>query len=101
MNPDAYGMLGILNRAGFIRFGEGMEKGFRKGYLLLLAKDASPRILKTFEEAAKANSLPIYYANTKQELGAPLGRDALTAVLVTSQKGASSLLKKLQKGETS
>ena len=101
MNEAAYGMLGILNRAGLTRFGPNLEKELRKGALLLLAKDASPKILASYERNAEALRLPIHYIPSKAELGAPLGRDELTAVLITSRKGAASLLEKLQKGEQS
>ena len=96
MNRDAAGMLGILNRAGLIAFGPAVEGSLRKGHLLLLAKDASPSALRRYASVP----IPIYYVNTKEELGAPLGRDELSAVLVLSAKGAKSLLSKLQKGET-
>lgn len=97
MNAEASGMLGILNRAGLILFGPGLESKLHKGHLLLLAKDASPRTLKDLR--LKAKSLPIFLIESKQELGTPLGRDELSAVLILSKKGAASILEKLQKGE--
>ncbi|MBE6126882.1 MAG: hypothetical protein E7182_02795 [Erysipelotrichaceae bacterium] len=100
MNDNASGMLGILNRAGLTSFGPGMEKSLRKGHLLLLAKDASPRTLKELETKAEALGLPIEWVKSKEELGTPLGRDELSAVLILSKKGALSLRQKLQKGES-
>ena len=101
MNSSAFGMLGILNRAGFVLFGPGTEKSLYKGALLLLALDASPRTKKEYEGPANALRLPIFYVSSKQELGSPLGRDELSAALITSKKGAKSLLEKLMKGEPS
>lgn len=100
MNKDAAGMLGILNRAGLVLFGPGLESALGKGKLLLLANDASPRTLKDLRLKAESRHLPIHYVESKEELGAPLGREELSAVLVISAKGAASLLAKLQKGES-
>ena len=100
MNREAYGMLGILNRAKLIVFGPAVAGSMRKASLLLLAKDGSSWTIK--ECLAKANEfhVRVHYVETKEELGAPLGRPELTAVAVTSKKAADSLLEKLQKGET-
>lgn len=99
MNESAFGMLGILNRAKLVIFGPAVEDSLRKGHLLLLAEDASPRSKKTLLAKAESHGLEVYLIPTKQELGAPLGRDELTSVLITSKKAANSLLQKLSKGE--
>ena len=99
MNASASGMLGILNRGKALVFGPGIEKSFPKAHLLLLAIDASPRTQKELRLKAEAHHVPIYEVESKAILGEPLGRDELSAVLVLSKKGASSLLGKLQKGE--
>lgn len=100
MNKEAFGMLGILNRAKVVAYGPALENSLRKGHLLLLAKDASPRTLKTLENKATTQHLSIAYIDSKEELGAPLGKDELSAVLITNAKAAQSLLSKLQKGES-
>ena len=100
MNGDAAGMLGILNRGKAIAFGPDMEKRLRKGSLLLLASDASERTKRELRAKAASLHLEIIEVGSKEELGAPLGRPELSAALILSKKGAESLKKKLQKGET-
>lgn len=100
MNPEAHGMLGILNRAKLVAFGPAVLGAMRKAHLLILAKDGSPWTLKEAEAEAKKHEVQVYYVDHKEELGMPLGRDELTAVAILSKKAASSLLAKLQKGET-
>ena len=99
MNSQAAGMLGILNRAKKVAFGPAIEGAMRKGHLLLLALDASPRTQKELRAKATNANVPVDMTLTQAELGAPLGRDGLSAVLILDQKGAASLLHKLQKGE--
>lgn len=100
MNPDAAGMLGILNRGRMLAFGSAVIGSMRKAALLLLARDGSSWSLKEAEGEAAKYRVPVYYVDTKVELGAPLGREELVAVAVLSKKAAASLLRKLQKGET-
>ena len=100
MNPDAAGMLGILNRARLLAFGPAVVGAMRKAALLLLARDGSPWTLKEAEGEAIKYGVPVRYLDHKVELGAPLGREELVAVAVLSKKAAASLLSKLQKGET-
>ncbi|MCR5348990.1 MAG: hypothetical protein K6E59_05245 [Bacilli bacterium] len=95
MNPEAFGMLGILNRAGLLLFGPGLEKGLHKCHLLLLASDASENTSRKLG----GTSVKTFLVPSKEELGKPLGYGELSAVGVTSAKAAKALLGKLQKGE--
>ena len=99
MTSAASGMLGILNRAKAVAYGPEVEGKIRKGFLLLLAKDASPRSLKELRSLAETHGVPVVEIGSKSELGAPLGKAELTAVLILSKKGAASFKEKLQKGE--
>ena len=99
MNSAASGMLGILNRGGALAFGPSIEGAMKKAHLLLLASDASERTKKELTALANSHRVPIHAIASMQELGAPLGRPALSGVAVLSKNGAASLLQKLQKGE--
>ena len=100
MSPEAAGMLGILNRGKMLAFGPATLGAMRKASLLLLARDGSAWTKQDALAEAEKYHVPVYYVETKIELGRPLGRDELTAVAVLSKKAAASLLSKLQKGET-
>ena len=98
MNKEASGMLGILNRGGMIAFGPSVPGAMKKGHLLLLASDASPRSKKELLSSAENMGVEVLFVPSKEELGLPLGRDELSAVLILSKKGASSVKEKLMKG---
>ena len=99
MNASSKGMLGILNRAGLLAFGYDALPKMRKASLVLLASDASASSLSKITSCAKKQGVETLIVGTKEELGAPLGYDELSAVAVLSRKGAASLKEKLQKGE--
>ena len=98
MNERASGMLGILNRAGLLVFGPSLETMMRKGALLLLAADASDNTSKNYRCLAERHHVPILEIESKSALGAPLGKEELSAVLITQKKAAESFRAKLTKG---
>ncbi len=99
MNKEAFGMLGILNRAGLVAFGYDCLPKMRKASLLLLASDASSESLRKIVSAANLFKVETMLIGNKADLGAPLGYAELSAVAILSQKGAKAFKEKLQKGE--
>ena len=90
---DALRFLGLLNKAGILRFGGNLPQSLGKASLLVLAMDASDNTKKAYRK----EGLDVLEIFTKEELGQALGFEELAAVLVMSKKAAKSLLAKAQK----
>ena len=99
MNSRASGLLGILNKAGLLALGPAVLPSLRKASLLLLAEDASLSSVKKLVSQARELNIPILYIPSKQELGAPLGYEELSALAILSKKGAKAFLEKHEKGD--
>lgn len=86
--------LGIALRAGRLIAGEypcleAVRAG--KGFLLVVAADASPRTADRLIRAARPKGLPFITAYTKEELGRALGQAQRAALLVTDNNIARRL----------
>lgn len=97
MNNRIYGLIGLCMKAGKVLSGnEQVEKGIRKGYLLILAADSSEQTKKDYVLAAERHHLPYRIFGTKEMLGQALGKGVRTAVLITDRGFARAMLTKLE-----
>lgn len=95
------GLLGLARRGGRLALGHDAALravAARKAHLLLLASDASPRLVRRVEEAAAAAGVPLIVWSTKSALGALLGRRDLAVLAVCDAGFAEALVKRFKEG---
>ena len=90
---QALSFLGILNKAGKLRFGMGIEKNLARCDACVLAFDASPNTKKALLSALNPNAI-LLEGVSKEELGKSLGYDELSAVAVMDKKASKALKEK-------
>lgn len=99
MNEKAlYQFLGLCQRAGAMLSGnEQLRDGLRnkKGRLLLITEDASPRTVKDYQLMAQRAQIPCRIFGEKEILGRALGKGVRTAVLITDEGFSKAVLKKM------
>lgn len=93
---EILGSLGLLFRGGKVLIGKILQEKYQQIPLIAMAKDLdsgeSARFLKKIQRAHRPLlELPF----TKEELGAALGRDAVTFVGIDDKKAALALLTKV------
>lgn len=98
MVDPIYRMLGLAQKAGRILSGneqvyEGLKK--RKGTLLIITEDASPRTKDEYTAAADNYGIPHLFFGNKEELGNALGKGIRTACLLTDEGFAKAIQKKV------
>lgn len=93
------GLLGLARRGGRLAMGHDAvlrAVAARQAHLLLLATDASPRVVRRTREAAEAADVPLIVWSTKSALGALLGRRDLAVLAVCDAGFADALMKRYQ-----
>ncbi len=99
MNPKAlYQFLGLCHKAGAMLSGDQQLRDglkHKKGKLLLIAEDASPRTIKDYQLMAQRAQIPWRMFGEKEILGSALGKGIRTAVLITDTGFSKALLKKM------
>ena len=92
MNHDkTLGFIGILNRGRKTLIGSAALEGIGKGRFAFLAKDASANTRKEAPSALKKNPLPLNEEFTKAELGAAIGYESVSFLVVTDAHAAKKL----------
>ena len=93
-----YQFLGLCQKAGALMSGsEQLRDGIRnkKGYLLLIAEDTSPKTIKEYQMTADRAQIPWRIFGQKEILGRALGKGVRTAVLITDEGFSNAVLKKM------
>lgn len=88
--------LGLYNRAGLLLFGPALY-GAKSLGALLVASDASSRSKKEAKALADRTGAKLIEGFTQEELGKPVGRDALSALGIKEGKAAKAIIKALGK----
>lgn len=70
----------------------------KKGKLLIIAEDTSPRTAKELRDMAERTHTACEIFGTKEELGQALGKGVRGAVLITDNGFAKAVVKKLEAG---
>jgi len=92
------GYLGLAHRAGALTSGvEAVRHSVRDGEarLVILAGDAAPGQLQKVMGLLKHREVPLRWMDRRKALGSIVGRDALSAVAITSESFAEQLLSRL------
>ncbi|WP_066507436.1 L7Ae/L30e/S12e/Gadd45 family ribosomal protein [Abyssisolibacter fermentans] len=94
MNNKFYSMLGIGKKAGYIKAGEtpcvdSIKKG--KGYLLIIAEDASDNTKKKFTNLSDKNNLSYHIVGSKELIGRSIGKELISTIVVCNKQFSSVL----------
>ena len=93
-------LLGLATKAGKVASGEfSTEKSVKtgKGFLVLVADDASQNTRKKFQNMCDFYEVPIYFIANKEELGRFCGKEFRASLAVQDENFAKAMLKELQK----
>ena len=93
-------LLGLATKAGKVASGEfSTEKSVQtgKGFLVLVADDASQNTRKKFQNMCDFYEVPIYFIANKEELGRFCGKEFRASLAVQDENFAKAMLKELQK----
>ena len=99
-NKKVLSLLGLATKAGKVASGEfSTEKSVKtgKGFLVLVADDASQNTRKKFQNMCDFYEVPIYFIANKEELGRFCGKEFRASLAVQDENFAKAMLKELQK----
>ena len=99
-NNTVLSLLGLATKAGKVASGEfSTEKSVKtgKGFLVLVADDASQNTKKKFQNMCDFYEVPIYFIANKEELGRFCGKEFRASLSVQDENFAKAMLKELQK----
>ena len=99
-NNKVLSLLGLATKAGKVASGEfSTEKSVKtgKGFLVLVADDASQNTKKKFQNMCDFYEVPIYFIANKEELGRFCGKEFRASIAVQDENFAKAMLKELQK----
>ena len=99
-NKKVLSLLGLATKAGKVASGEfSTEKSVKtgKGFLVLVADDASQNTKKKFQNMCDFYEVPIYFIANKEELGRFCGKEFRASLAVQDENFAKAMLKELQK----
>mgnify|MGYP002627189877 CR=1 FL=1 len=92
-------LIGMANRAGKVVSGEFLtEKAVKsgKGYLTIVAGDASDNTKKNFTDMCAYYRVPIEIYGTKEELGRWTGKIYRASICILDEGFAKALMKKIR-----
>ncbi|WDV47742.1 ribosomal L7Ae/L30e/S12e/Gadd45 family protein [Clostridiaceae bacterium M8S5] len=98
MNNKFYSMLGIGKKAGYLKAGEtpsvdAIKK--RKGYMLIIAEDASDNTKSKFIKLSKKYDIEHHIIGSKELLGHSIGKDLISTIVVCNEQYSNALKKLL------
>lgn len=96
-------LIGLATRAGKTVSGEfSTEKSVKsgKGYLVLVAEDASENTRKKFQNMCDFYEVPVYVLGSKADLGKYCGKEFRASLAVQDENFAKAILKELEKSST-
>ena len=99
-NNKVLSLLGLATKAGKVASGEfSTEKSVKtgKGFLVLVADDASQNTRKKFQNMCDFYEVPIYFIANKEDLGRFCGKEFRASLAVQDENFAKAMLKELQK----
>ena len=101
-NTTVLSLVGLATKAGKIASGEfSTEKSVKtgKGFLVLVAADASENTRKKFSNMCEFYEVPIYFIANKEELGKFCGKEFRASLAVQDENFAKAMMKELAKTE--
>jgi ribosomal protein L7Ae-like RNA K-turn-binding protein len=92
--------VGLATKAGKVVSGEfSTEKSVKtgKGYLVLVAEDASDNTKKKFRNMCDFYEVPMYILSDKVSLGRAMGKEFRASLAIQDANFAGAILKELEK----
>lgn len=98
LNQKIYSLLGLAMKAGKLQSGEfSVEKTVksRRGFLVLVAEDASDNTKKMFTNMCDFYKVPLFVFGTKEMLGHAIGKERRASLVLLDEGFAKSISKQL------
>lgn len=99
-NNKVLSLIGLATKAGKTVSGEfSTEKSVKtgKGFLVLVAEDASENTKKKFRNMCGFYEVPIYFLADKVTLGKMIGKEFRASLAVQDENFAKAIMKELEK----
>ena len=100
-NNKVLSLIGLATKAGKTVSGEfSTEKSVKtgKGFLALVADDASENTKKKFRNMCTYYEVPLYFLSDKESLGRAMGKEFRASLAVQDENFAKAIMKELEKG---
>ena len=94
-----YSLIGLCQKAGFVKAGEFQTEKFVKegaAVLVIVAEDASENTKKKFRNMSEFYKVPFYEFGIKDELGYSIGCELRSSLCITNKGLADKIISKLQ-----
>lgn len=101
-NNKVLSLIGLATKAGKTVSGEfSTEKSVKtgRGFVVLIAEDASENTKKKFRNMCDFYEVPLYVLSCKEELGKAMGKEFRASLAVQDENFAKAILKELEKAE--
>lgn len=102
MNKDkVLSLLGLAAKAGKVASGGfSTEKAVKegKGFLVVLAEDASGNTKKKFSNMCRFYEVPLVCLGDKEKLGRAIGKEFRSCLAVSDENFVKAILRKLEEG---
>lgn len=99
-NNKILSLIGLATKAGKTVSGEfSTEKSVKtgKGFLVLVAEDASENTKKKFRNMCEFYEVPVYFLSDKEQLGKAMGKELRVSLSVQDENFAKAIRKELEK----
>ncbi len=100
INNKILSLIGLATKAGKTVSGEfSTEKSVKtgKGYLVLVAEDASENTKKKFRNMCEFYDVPVYFFSDKEGVGRACGKEFRASLAVQDENFAKAIVKELEK----
>lgn len=100
-NNKTLSLIGLATKAGKTVSGEfSTEKSVKtgKGFLVMVAEDASENTKKKFRNMCTFYEVPIRFLSDKEALGRAMGKEYRACLAVQDENFAKAILKELERG---
>ncbi|MCI5900994.1 MAG: ribosomal L7Ae/L30e/S12e/Gadd45 family protein [Blautia sp.] len=99
-NNKTLSLVGLATKAGKTVSGEfSTEKAVKtgKGFLVLVAGDASENTKKKFRNMCSFYEVPVYFLSDKESLGRAMGKEFRASLAVQDENFAKAIIRELEK----
>ena len=99
-NNKTLSLVGLATKAGKTVSGEfSTEKSVKtgKGFLVLVANDASENTKKKFRNMCSFYEVPIYFLSDKESIGRAMGKEFRASLAVQDENFAKAMIQELEK----
>lgn len=99
-NNKILSLIGLATKAGKTVSGEfSTEKSVKtgKGFLVVVAEDASENTKKKFRNMCEYYEVPVYFLSDKEGLGKAMGKEFRASLAIQDANFAAAVVKELEK----